>query len=234
MRLARNVVGWVVPIGVLGLLLLPVPARAQDKKYDEVLKQMEAAKLTLKKAVEAAETVSKGKAVAAYTSMKGAKAELLVYCEVDGKSMEVPVDVKTGAAGKVAEATGKEEKGVYITRAKEIAKQLAEAKPALTLIKLIEAAEKSSPKAEAVSIKPKLEGGRFDFTLHVKASGKWQDIVVDGKTGKVKSGEGKTEKKTEQKAPPAAGKGGKGGGQPAQGGKGAQPQPGGKGGGRRP
>jgi hypothetical protein len=217
-----------VPVAVLGLLLLPVQARAGDKD-DEALKQMQAAKLTLKKAVETAETACKGKAVAAYAKVEGTKAELLVFCEVDGKCKEVPVDVKAGTAGEATDATAKEEKGAHVTKAKEIAKQLTDAK--LTLVKLIDAAETSAnAKGKAVSIRPKAEGGRFDFTLRVKAGDKWQNVAVDGKTGTVKAGEDKkAEKKPEQKTPPPAGKGGAGGkgGAPGGGGKGGK---GGKGG----
>jgi hypothetical protein len=220
-------VGWLVPIAALGLLLLPVQARAGED--DDVLKAMEAAKpaFTLTKAIQAAETKSKGKAVAAHAKMKGSEAEVLVFCEVGGKCMEVPVNVKTGEAGKMTEASAKEEKGEQITKAKEIAKLLDDGKQ--TLDKLIGAAETHAKGGKAISVTPKLNGAKLEFTVKVKAGDKWERVVLDGKTGKLKSEEAKSEKKPTTPAP-----GGKGG---APGGKGGAPGgkggvPGGKGGAR--
>ena len=112
---------------------------------------MDTAKLTLTKAVEAAETASKGKAIDAYAKMVDKTGQVLVYCVVNGKCMEVPVDIKTGAAGKVTEATSKEGKDEHITKAKDILKKLDDSK--LTLAKVIEAAE-TSAKGKAISVKP--------------------------------------------------------------------------------
>ncbi len=231
MRLVRNAVGCVLPLVVVILLLLPAQASAQDKKDDEALKQLD--KTSLKQAVEAAEKESKGTAVAAEVRVKGTKADVIVYVEVGGKSMEVVVDPKTGTAGKPTEVTTQAQKAEHVAKAKEISKQLADNKHKLAMA--IDSAEKHS-KGKAISIKPKVEGGRFDFTVRVKAEGKWQYVVIDGKTLKAKSGEGKGQKQEQKTNQPAAGaKGGKAGGQqPA--GKGGAPPAGGKGGkgGRQP
>jgi uncharacterized membrane protein YkoI len=222
MRLVRSMVRCVIPVAVLGLLLLPARASAQNKKDDEALKALE--KVSLKQAVEAAEKESKGTAVAADVRVKGAKVEVIVYVEVNGKSMEVAVDTKTGSAGKPIEPTAKEEKGEHITNAKEIAKQLTDNKQKLAVA--IETAEKHS-KGKAIAIKPRTEGGPLEFSIHVKANGKWQYVFVDGKTGKVKAGA----KQAQKPAPTPGVKSGKAGGQPPAG-KGGQ-APTGKGG-RKP
>jgi uncharacterized membrane protein YkoI len=223
MRL-RNVVRCVIPVAVVGLLLLPARASAQDKKDDEALKALD--KVSLKQAVEAAEKESNGTPIAADVRVKGGKAEVVVYVEVGGKSMEVVVDPKTGAAGKPTEATAKDERGEHITKAKDIAKQLADKK--VTLATAITNAEKHSS-GKAISIKPKTDGTRFDFTVRVKAEGKWQYVVINGETGKAKSAEDKTKHEQKPAQPAPAAKGGKGGAPPA-GGKGGHPPSGGKGG----
>lgn len=216
-RAANRVVGGVVSLAIAGLLLLPAPARAGDD--DVALRQMEAAKRTLKSAVDAAETASKGKAVAAYPKLEDGSTAILVFCEVDGKCVQVPVNIETGEAGEQTPASDSERRGDYVAKAREIAKQLGEHK--LTLSKLIETAETHS-RGSAVSIRPKSTAGRLEFTLRVKAGGRWQFVVVDGQTGKVKSGDDKPKRKADQAPAGKSGKGGKGG----LGGKG------GKGGGR--
>lgn len=203
MTLGTRIASLILPALMLGLLARPAQAAGKE---DELLKEMDAAKLTLTKAVEAAETASKGKAIAAHARMEGKTGQVLVYCVVNAKCMEVPVEIKTGAAGKVTEATAKDEKAEHVTKAKEILAKLEGGK--LTLAKVIEAAE-TNVKGKAISVKPVLEGDKLDLKVHVNADGKWENLTVDGKTGKVvkteaaksdtKKDEKKDEKKTEKK-----------------------------------
>jgi uncharacterized membrane protein YkoI len=219
MRLVRSVVRCVIPFAVLGLLAWPARATAQDKKDDEALKHLQ--KTSLRQAVLAAEKDSQGTAIAAHVRVKGSKAEVIVFLAVEGKTMQVAVDPKTGTAGEPTEVSAKEEKSEQLGSVKDVAKQLTESKQSLA--KVIEAAEKHSA-GKAVSIKPRVLNEQVNFTVRVKADGKWQTVVIDGKTGKAKGSQAKP--KPEQKAnqPQTGGKGGA----PA-GGKGGVP-PAGKGG----
>jgi hypothetical protein len=197
MNLGKRIAGLLVPVVLLGLLTLPVQARAAGND-DEALKQMEASKLTLTAAVDAAETASKGKAIAAHAKIDGKTAEVLVFCVVDGKCKEVPVDIKTKAAGKVADPSAKEEKSEHVTKAKDILKKMDDAK--LTLAAAIKAGEDFVKGGKAIAIKPKLDGEKLDFTVHVNAGGKWQQVTVDGKTGKAtKAEDAKADKKKDDK-----------------------------------
>lgn len=67
------------------------------------VKAMDDAKLTLAKSVEAGEAASKGKALAATTSMKDGKFNTDVYALAGDKLMRTEVDA-TGKAGKTEEA----------------------------------------------------------------------------------------------------------------------------------
>jgi hypothetical protein len=197
MKGLRNVAGIVIPVVALGLLLLPVAARAGEKD-DEALKNLDAAKLTLTKAIQAAETESKGKAIAAHVKVEGAGGQVIVFCEVGGKCMEVPVDIKTGKAAKATEANAKDEKGDHLTKPAEIVKLLSAGNQ--TLAKIVEAAEASaSATGKAISIKPKLSGDKLDYIVKVKAADKWENVTVDGKTGKVTKSAEKGDKKTDKK-----------------------------------
>jgi hypothetical protein len=194
MTIGKTIASLFVTAALVGVLARPVQAAGND---DELLKQMDTAKLTLTKAVEAAETASKGKAIAAHAKMADKTGQVLVFCVVNGKCMEVPVDIKTGAAGKVTEATAKGEKAEHITKATDILKKLEEGKH--TLAQTIDAAE-TSAKGKALSVRPVLEGDKLDLKVHVYADGKWENLTVDGKTGKVaKTEEAKSDKKKDEK-----------------------------------
>ena len=85
-----------LPVAVLSLVgLLAARAVAADK---DVVAKMDASKVTLTKAIEAAEAGSKGKATAATAKMDGDKLAFVVHTVVGDKVMEVPVDA-TGKAG---------------------------------------------------------------------------------------------------------------------------------------
>jgi uncharacterized membrane protein YkoI len=184
----------VVPAFVLALLAASSTARAAGND-EEALKQLEANKLTLAKSVEAAETFSKGKAVAAHVKVDAKTSEVMVDCLVNDKCMEVPVDIKTGKATKMTEASKGERKDEHLGKAKDIAKQLDTDK--MTLAKAIEAAE-THAKGKALSITPKLKGEKLELTVHTLAGGKAADVTVDAKTGKATTpaeGKGGSEKK---------------------------------------
>ena len=195
--MARKMVlmSLLAPLATFALLALPLQARAAND--DEVLKDMEAAKMTLTKAVDTAEKASKGKAVAVHAKMEGKTGTIFVYCMVSGKNMEVPVEIKTGTAGKITEATAKNEKAEHVTKGADILKKLDDDK--FTLNRAIEAAELSS-KGKAISVKPKIDGDKLDLMVKCCAAEKWYNVTVDAKTGKVtKTDELKAEKKHEDK-----------------------------------
>jgi hypothetical protein len=98
-------VGTVVVIGLLGLIAWPVYASCGKCAGDckKIVKMLDDGKLTLGKAIEAAETHSKGRALAAYSELEGDTLEVAVYCLVGDKIMEVEVDGKTGKAGEMKE-----------------------------------------------------------------------------------------------------------------------------------
>lgn len=194
MTSCKTVATLIIPTLLLMLHARPVQAAGAD---DELIKQMEAAKLTLTKAVDAAETASNGKAIAAHAKTVDKVGQVLVFCVVGGTCLEVPVDIKSGAAGNVTEATAKGEKSEHVTKAAEILKKLEEGK--VTLAKAIETAE-TSTKGKALLARPVLEGDKLDLKVRVYADGKWQNATVDAKTGKVvKTEEARSDRKRDEK-----------------------------------
>ncbi|MEK6675406.1 MAG: PepSY domain-containing protein [Planctomycetota bacterium] len=90
-----------VIVAALGLIALPVYAHCGKCAGDckKMTDAMGEAKVTLSKAIEAAEAQGKGKALSANTSMKDGKLEMTVYCLAGDKLQEIHVDGKTGKAG---------------------------------------------------------------------------------------------------------------------------------------
>jgi len=87
-------------------IALPVYAIAEGlsaSSCKDVVKAMDAGKVTLSSAIAAAETKSKGKAVAAYSDFEDGKLDFDVYCLVGDKIMAVEVD-GAGKAGDMKEA----------------------------------------------------------------------------------------------------------------------------------
>jgi len=177
MTLGRRLAFVLVPTLVLALVALPARAFAAGKDED-ALKAMKEAKLTLGKAIETAETASKGTAIAAHAK---SATELTVYTVVGEKLLAVPVTIKTGAAGKAVDANPGD---VKASKPADVAKTLTEAKQ--TLAKIVAEAEKDS-KGEAVAAHPKVEGTKIEFNVTTYVSGKAHTVVVDAKTGKVAS-----------------------------------------------
>lgn len=196
MKYGKWFVGLAASALVLAVLTTSNTARAAGND-EEALKQLEANKLTLAKAIEAAESFSKGKALAAHVKVDAKASEVIVDCLVNDKCMEVPVDIKTGKATKMTETSKGERKDEHLGKAKEIAKQLETDK--MTLAKAIEAAE-THVKGKALSVTPKLKGEKLDLTVHTLAGGKAADVTVDAKTGKATTpGEGKGGKPEDKK-----------------------------------
>jgi len=167
---------------LLGLFSLP--GRAVAGPHDEeLLKQMDQAKLTLSKAIETAETAAKGKAIAVHARIpKDSKeGEVVVDCVVGDKCMQVPVAIATGKAGKITEANAAERKHEHIGKAKDVLKALEDSKA--TLAKTIATAEESS-KAKALAVTPKLEAGKLDLVVYCHHGDKSYNVTVDAKTGK--------------------------------------------------
>ncbi len=106
MKRTNGLLTALAALGTLGLVALPVYAWAggMDAAAGKtVAKAMDDAKLTLGKAIEAAEAASKGKAVGAWSTWEGGKLGFSVYCMVGDKLNSVAVD-GTGKAGKMEEA----------------------------------------------------------------------------------------------------------------------------------
>lgn len=200
MMLGRVSAGLLLTCLAVGLYATPGVARADDK---QVLKALVDAKMTIAKAIDAAETFSKGKAVAAHVKLDARPPAVIVDCIVAEKCMEVPVEIKTGKAAKM-EAPGKERRDAYLTKGKEIVKLLESNK--MTLAKALEAAEKASTNGKALSVQPKLVGDALDLVVRCYAGTKAMDITVDARTGKATVPEetkaknsAQQEKKVEQK-----------------------------------
>jgi len=157
---------------------------------------MQEHKLTLAKAIDAAEAASKGVAIGVQVKLEGKKGQVIVHCLVKDKCMAVPVDIKTGKAEKANEATAAEEKDTHVGLPKDIGKTMDNEKATLT--KVLDAVEKAH--GDAVSVQTKLEGTKLEFAVHVVKGGKASTVTVDSKGNAVKADEGKkTEPKTEPK-----------------------------------
>lgn len=193
MSRARLLTNVFIFVAALGLLARPATVLA-DKNAD-VAKAMDDAKLTLDKAVQAAETESKGKAVAAHAKLDGKDAAVVVHCLVGDKCMLVTVD-QAGKAGKPVEATEKDEKDNQAAKAADVVKAFATDKTSLSAA--VAEAEKECS-ATAVSAVSKLHGEKLTVDLQCVAAGKTTKCTFDAKTGKVKVHEAKTDKKDAKK-----------------------------------
>ncbi len=98
---APTVVAVVLALGVATLLAQPVILKATQLQKDTV-KFMVDHKLTLVKAIEAAEQETKGQALNATAQMEGNDVIVNVSCLVGDSVKHVMVDVKTGKIKEVA------------------------------------------------------------------------------------------------------------------------------------
>jgi len=157
-----------------GFLLVTVPA-ARAAGDENILKKMDEAKLTLSKAIEAAESQSRGNAVSAHAKLDGKVLLIMVRSLVGNKCMECIVD----AAGKVTmeEAKGRDPKDDIHARAAAAVQMMEGAKMPLT--KAIEAVE-THTKGKAVAARCEAES----FEVSCVVESRTMKYTVD-KTGKV-------------------------------------------------
>jgi hypothetical protein len=98
----RKTLGLVSALA-LGLFFVAWPVYAGCGKCvgdcKKVVKMMDDGKITLGKAIEAAEAHSKGKAVSAHCDAAHGSLQIEVFCMAGEKLMKVSVDGKTGKAG---------------------------------------------------------------------------------------------------------------------------------------
>ena len=163
-----------VGLGVLAFVALPVYAHCGRCAGDckELLKAMDAGKVTAASMVAAAETASKGKAVGMYCQLEKGKMDCDVFALVGDKVQDVEIDT-AGKAGKMEEA--KDMKGMG-----DVAKSMDASK--LTMAKVLEAAEAHS-KGKALAVTAKATGGKASYECYCLSGDKLQNVKVDD-TGK--------------------------------------------------
>jgi len=188
-------------LGVLAFVALPVYAQcgkpncgkcAMDCK--EVLKQMDAGKITAASMVAAAETASKGKAVGMYCALEKGKMDCGVFALVGDKVQDVAIDA-AGKAGKMEEA--KDMKGMG-----DVAKAMDAAK--LTMAKVIEAGEAKST-GKALAVTAKAAAGKASYEVYCLAGDKLQNVKVDDAGKATGMEEAKTLPGNEEKPKPKPG-----------------------------
>ena len=95
---ARWLVGSLIVLGLVALVAFPVYARGEKDaaRCRQMVKMMEAGKLSLAKAIALAEKESQGRALAAYCQLHDHRLRLQVYCLARDKIMQVGIDARTG------------------------------------------------------------------------------------------------------------------------------------------
>ncbi len=99
----RKLFASALALAALALVVIPVYAIADAAGAKALVAAMDAGKVTLASAITAAETASKGKAVAAIAEMQGDKLHVDVYVSAGDKLQRVEVDA-TGKAGTPTDA----------------------------------------------------------------------------------------------------------------------------------
>lgn len=164
---------------IVGVLFSSAVLVAGETEPQKVGKALESHKLTLANAILTAQAASKGKAVEARAWLKGNELMVTVRCSANEKCMEVPIDVKTGKAGKAVAAVDAKAHGAT----HELVKLMDTNK--IELVKAIETAQ-ASTKGIAVMARTRAEKqGALAFDVQCVAADKAYDVIVDGKTGKV-------------------------------------------------
>ncbi len=158
---------------VLGVSVLSVsPALAHCGKcpadVKEVVKQMEAGKVTGASMVSAAEAHAKGKAVGMIVDLEKGKMDAEVFVLVGDKVQAVEIDA-AGKASKMEEAKG-------MTGMADVSKAMDAAK--LTVSGVIAAAETHS-KGKAVAVVATAPGGKASFDVYAMAGDKLQKVKID-------------------------------------------------------
>lgn len=175
----RTVIAHQTASRCLALLLglcIALAARAGTPE-DDVARLLQQNRMSLVKAITAAESHSSGKAIAAAVRVEGQSGQVLVHCVVNDKCTIVPVDVRTGKAGKPTDPTPAEEKEAHTGRPKDIVKALTDEQASLP--RAIEAAERSH--GQAVAVACRFEGGSLSFVVTCVADGKTRRVTVDPK-----------------------------------------------------
>lgn len=161
-------------VGVLALTASQAWAHCGKCAADckEVVKQMDAGKVTAASMIAAAEAASKGKAVGMACDLEKGKMDADVFCLVGDKVQAVKIGAD-GKAGKMEEA--KDMKGMG-----DVAKAMDAGK--MTMTKVAEAAEAHS-KGKALSVVAKAAAGKASYEAYCLAGEKLQMVKVDD-TGK--------------------------------------------------
>ena len=157
-------------LGVLAFAVLPVYAHCGKCAGDckEVLKQMEAGKMTAASMIATAEAHAKGKAVGLVVDLEKDKMDADVFVLVGDKVQDVAIGAD-GKAGKMEEA--KEMKGMAaVTQAMDAAK--------VTIGAVIGAAEEKS-KGKTLAVTSAAKDGKASFEVYCLASDKIQKVTVD-------------------------------------------------------
>ncbi len=163
---------------VLGVLFTTALVAAGEHDPQKITKALDSHKLTLAKAIETAQASTKGRAIEARAWMKGNDLMVRVNCWADDKCMEVPIDAKTGKAGKAAAM--KDDKAH--SNGRELIRLMDSGNTAL--LKAIAAAEAES-KGQALEARSLSNKNALTYTIRCATSEKCFDVTVDGKTGKV-------------------------------------------------
>jgi len=95
---ARWLVGSLIVLGLVALAAFPVYARGEKEaaRCRQMVRMMEAGKMSLAKAIALAEKESQGRALAAYCRLQKNRLQIQVYCLVRDKIMQVEIDARTG------------------------------------------------------------------------------------------------------------------------------------------
>ena len=157
-------------LGVLAFVALPVYAHCGKCAMDckEVLKQMEAGKMTAASMIATAEAHAKGKAVGLAVDLKKDKMDADVFVLVGDKVQAVAIGAD-GKAGKMEEV--KDMKGMAaVIQAMDAAK--------VTMGAVIGAAEEKS-KGKTLAVTATATGGKASFEVYCLAGDKIQNVTVD-------------------------------------------------------
>lgn len=94
----RWLVGSLIGFGLVALAAFPVYARGEKDaaRCRQMVRMLEAGKLSLAKAIALAEKESQGRALAAYCQLQKNRLQIQVYCLVRDKIMQVEIDARTG------------------------------------------------------------------------------------------------------------------------------------------
>jgi len=157
-------------LGLLGWAVSPVLAHCGKCPEDakEIVKQMDAGKVTAASMLAAAEAHAKGKAVGMSVVLDKGKMDADVFVQAGEKVQAVAIG-GDGKAGKMDEAKG-------MTGMAAVVQAMDAAK--LTMGAVVAAAETHS-KGKALAVTAKAEGGKASFEVFTLAGEKLQKVSVD-------------------------------------------------------